>query len=474
MTMLVSKDNERILANDFSLEFLEAKLTQKAAIAPVVYTGPAGLVVGDDGVLMLKLYHRFQDADEFKREIESAFGPGHEAGRLIGDEHYFDFTGTDMHGTVWTSSKIWVTGDVSLPASGRVVQAKLRSIESDLSYGIGPVGAAPRALVIVRGDFAIPWNALETHDGTTSRSVCELTVAGRRCSLFKREGHTEVRIDLAEAESAENDIERILEGLSICLGKRLRPKVVKIIKPESHVQRVHSDSSDKEHGTLSLIAPIPTKRADGASSIQHFLDRYMAANPLPYSALFGFWHRVLTASSSGVENHALVLTTSIEGLLKTYFSELGKPEAAFIKEVEEAIPVLRALSVGERAKSRAMASLQSAKGPAAKTALYALRDRSIISDQHAALWSRLRNKSAHADELGLSEGELQTYLDELHGCLELFYRLIFAHLDYRGPMFAHSQPRWPEINFDGQLKRASVEHTVSDSTAIQVTTTKGG
>ena len=95
-------------------------------------------------------------------------------------------------------------------------------------------------------------------------------------------------------------------------------------------------------------------------------------------------------------------------------------------------------------RERIEASLGSAKFGAPKGALYTLAHNGVISEALVKLWIKLRNKAAHADQLRRTEEELQGFLDEVHGCMELFYALLLHHVGYVGKYYQYSIREWPE------------------------------
>ncbi|MNL24617.1 hypothetical protein D3C87_1460600 [compost metagenome] len=128
----------------------------------------------------------------------------------------------------------------------------------------------------------------------------------------------------------------------------------------------------------------------------------------------------------------------------------------FVEQVEAAIPVVRALKIGTRARDRMLSTLGGAKGPTAPNALVALSHERKIPEDLVKVWKRLRNKSAHADELKLGTTETQAIIDDLYGCLELFYRLIMLHIRFNGRMIRYGGVGWNEESVDGFLQPARV------------------
>lgn len=73
-----------------------------------------------------------------------------------------------------------------------------------------------------------------------------------------------------------------------------------------------------------------------------------------------------------------------------------------------------------------------------KNALHKLATIGLINEDLLKTWQHLRNKSTHADGLQMGDSQLQILLDEIHACLELFYRLILSHLGYTDSFVRYS------------------------------------
>ena len=131
-------------------------------------------------------------------------------------------------------------------------------------------------------------------------------------------------------------------------------------------------------------------------------------------------------------------------MLKDYYSGIGGPDEEFLKQLKDAKPLIKALPVEERVKNYIMSTLGNAKRTSPKNSLYALAQTKLFSENMVALWTKLRNKSTHADELKFETHELQAFIDELHGCLELFYRLVLGKIGYSGEIVQYSVTGWPE------------------------------
>jgi hypothetical protein len=446
MTTLSPKDMDRVLSNTFALEFLKAKLTQKDTSEPVTYSGPGSVTQDADGHLQLKLYHLYQASSDMVAEVNSALGAGSlEPGKIIEDHHYFDFEGFDVYGKRWTSPHIWISGDVSFPSNGRVVTGQLKRIECETPIAGEPTppgaGIVQFAQFYIPGTFSIPFNLAEKTDNRIGMSACKIELENANCTIRKHETHLEVVVESATAISDEWLI-RLLEGISVAIGSRLRPQLRNAKLGASRQVAIYSVVARSDASRLP--PPIPTNYPHQAAELARFVALFVSKVATNHSQLVGYWYRVLRAFPNDLENSALVLTTSIEGLIKVHFLSLGNPDEEFLKQLAEAEPLLKEIKIGERARSRILSTIGNAKSPSPKSALFTLEKSGTLPKELISLWTKLRNKSAHADELKMENHELQEFINELHGCLELFYRLVMHHIQYSGKIIHYAKPGWPE------------------------------
>jgi hypothetical protein len=233
----------------------------------------------------------------------------------------------------------------------------------------------------------------------------------------------------------------LLEALSIGTGSYIYPLLQVTSEKGERVtciySRINGVDADK------LLNPFPAVQPHEAENLNVFVNKYIKIVNEPYSPLFGYWFRILGEASGELENRALVITTAIEGMIKEYYSSKGLPDYEFLMQVEAAIPIVKSMSIGKRVLERILSTLGNAKSASPKNALYQISQRGLFSEDLINLWKKLRNRSAHADQLRKNDEELQEYLDEVHGCLELFYVLLLSHVGYQGQYYEYSKKGWP-------------------------------
>ncbi len=88
------------------------------------YSGPGSIKQNNKGGLELKLYSEINDLN---REISQRF-QDRSPGKLINDDQYFSLEAIDMSGNQWHVDHVWVSADLSIPASGIIVRSNLNRI----------------------------------------------------------------------------------------------------------------------------------------------------------------------------------------------------------------------------------------------------------------------------------------------------------------------------------------------------------
>ena len=433
---------DKFVSNTFEIDCIEITLTQKVDNDPIVYAGPGTIKQNENGRLELKLYCKIND---IKKEMSHRF-KHHTPGKIISDDNYFNLKAIDMSGVEWISDNIWVTADVSFPASGQVIKARLREIET---YEEGSKKADKNYLfVVLPGKYEIPCNAkvdLPNGGWRLSRSV--FTANNMELDLNKYENYLIINVN--SKPEFLNNIDasiKILEALNIILGKVARPVVMKYTLQENSVLKIKSvpDSfSNREFPT-----PFKPSAPGGIQSFSCFLEKYLMAVENPYSDLYGFWHKVNRAWQADIENASLSVGVAIEGLLSSYFRELGLPDDEITKQAHAAIEELNGVELGKRIKKRILDNINGLLNKSSpKSALYNLAQNGVFNKSIADQWVKLRNKSVHPDKLNKDPRAFQKYIDLTYSCIALFYILIFLIIKYDGKYLDYSENGWPEKTF---------------------------
>lgn len=436
MSLVAVSDYPRLIANELQIEFFRGTLSQLKTPNPIVYSDPGCIQQDKNGKLRLKLYHSYSEDAEMDLSDLLQFKGNLPFGKIIADEHYFSFEATDMQGLLWRAEKVWLEGNLSLPANGRIVEAEIQSLKTTKQRIENKEQLRAYGYAVIPGTFQLPSQITEWNASGEKFKKSELLLEDKPCTILRYEKRLEISFEIPDLVSAEEYSSRLLQAVSFSIGAFLHP----ILKGNSDrnglFQVIKSRRRDIE--AARIPPPIQVTYPHHFSQLQSLVNAFLRREPLPFSKFFGYWYRVLISADGDAENQALVLSTAIEGVIKHYFEAYRSTDDDYIDQVDSAIAVIDALDIGTRAKDSAIKSLRGSKGSSTKNALHKLAAVGLITGDLLKTWQHLRNKSAHADGLRMDNSEIQLLIDEIHSCLELFYRLILSHLGYTDSFVRYS------------------------------------
>lgn len=437
----------KFVSNTFEIDCIDIILTQKVDNDPIVYAGPGTIRQDKNGILELKLYTKIND---LKKEMSHRL-KYHTPGKIIPGDNYFSLKATDMSGVEWTSDNIWASANVTFPNSGIVVKAKLREIET-----VEERSKADKKnyfFVIVPGKYEIPCNEKEDlPNGGWHLSRSVFSANNLKVDLNKHEKYLILNANSKPEFLNVGISDKILEALNIILGLIVRPVVIKYTLQKHSILKIKSVTDNFSN----KIFPPPFKHSSprDIQSFANFLGKYLISVDNPFSALYGFWHKVNRAWQADIENASLSLGVAIEGILKTYFSEIGLPDKEITNQANAAIEALNGIDIGVRIKKRITGSINGLlNNSSPKGALYHLAQNGLFNKAIAKQWVKLRNKSVHPDNLNEDPREFQKYIDLNYTCIALFYILLFSIIQYDGKYIDYSENAWPEKIFKEETKQ---------------------
>jgi len=434
---------ESLLAGDLEMPMSDCMLRQCGGDSPIVYKGP-GLLTQEPGKsIRLRVFAAPVDHSEaFNREFKRDLTPG----KLVPDSQYYNFEGKDPYGTIWRANRISIETDFG---SGTYVRARPRNLEKTEERSKPP--ERPVVAAFLPGKIELPWHAV-TENGERGRLVDRFE---RKSGCF--EWRIETTDDGAwlvfkcENSPVEPRFDVFLRGLSILTGRWLKPICISIYEGDSQTTRMLNRLHEPD--TEKLLAPIGTQR-DFAEDSHLFLERFMgkasdkrAEGDGSCDLAHRYWHRILRARESDIENSSLVLSVAVEGLIKKTLLSETDADPEFVKQVEEAEPILKKAGLGPRALSCVLSSLGNAKHPKVQDALQRLVTEGVASAAHLKAWKGLRNAAAHGSILEDDDSTLQEHLDRFHVCLDLYYRLVFLLIGYEGRHMDYGTRGWPTRAF---------------------------
>lgn len=197
----------------------------------------------------------------------------------------------------------------------------------------------------------------------------------------------------------------------------------------------------------SLPTPFRFFYNENIESLAYFFDKYISKREEISTDLIGFWHKIYRAWQAGLENVALLLTVSVEGMVKTHLLNYGLPDTETLDHIKEAVGKVNTIDLDRKLKERLLSSLGHMKSPTVKGALFGMAQLAFFPKEWVTVWSELRNRSAHADRIDLDKIKLQKLIDQIYCCFTLYYRILYLIIEYEGKYTNYSQPGRPENDF---------------------------
>ncbi|MHC9013831.1 hypothetical protein [Stenotrophomonas maltophilia] len=438
-------------AGQFRL-LLKGELRQCAVEDPIVFQGVAHIDQNAQGGLALRFVCEAVtgpfDADDGLPEPPQ--------GKAIAEHFHFDLSGINSDARLWTAERILVRldrpskdwGPLSKPDGFDVALGQIPKLATQHSTDIDETNRSHVAWII-KGELQSPrqWQPKAwTHEDRE----------GPAWSIdHTKQGNTEIRFHAA-ADGFEAATRHFFRALSILTAQPLQHVCSATII--DGVERF-SITPQRRHHEPKAILWIPPKFADGWDTLLvKWLESNRLADPQKEKSdgravqdvIYHYWYRLYKAYAVDIENGAQVVTSSIEGMAKRYFSHVA---AALLTEREQEFTATQAaLEQLDRKKHARTINILKGKidnerrnRPDVGLLLDGLCHTKHITEQMVAAWGNLRNDAAHGDHLVKGSDDIQQFERDFFQCFELFKRLCLFAIGYDGPAQDFSVEGWPVL-----------------------------
>lgn len=407
--MMLFKCPEMIdaLASGQLVHFSNMQLTQKAVENPVVFEGP-GLLRRENGQLSIIIYHSLISE---VRDGHLGMLVGSVPGQMIPEHRYYTLSGTDINGQEWESDYVFVSahyGPNSVVVTGAL---------TDLRTVPVPFVGVPQQI-----KYHLTENVFTSHRRRLLKETVAIDSNGCKVVISNNEGPSFVEVRSEDVSEALG--ESLLKALEVVTGKIIQLDGAEFRCNGTWWYALNSNSPELVNDPID--PPVESVPSDSFGLLISQLHCFFHDSG---EVFWGFWHKINRAWQAGIASAALTVSVSIEGILKSYFSESGKDDQ-FKAMALAARECLESLAVDDRVKNYLNNSLSNAGGFNAKAALRDLEGRGLVKKQLVSKWNRLRNKSAHADSE--KDSEMQGLIDLTYSNLDLFYCLLFILCSYSG------------------------------------------
>jgi len=432
----------KLMSSKFEIDYIDIDLTQQIKENPIIYNGSGTIYQDKNGVLNLKLYAKRTNIEKKLSHIFKHYVPG----RIIGNEDYFSLRATDMSGNEWCAEDISPSANVSFPAAGQIIKAKLREIKNITEADMRIRSGKTCLFIVAPGSYEIPCNKKEDLENGGWRLNKSLFSVNEVDFEFKKlDNYLTIKASTETNALPEQSEIRILEALSIVHGRIVRPMIID--HSHSGIRTLRIKSVDDTFPNKWLSYPIEHSLPSHLGIFANFFEEYLSSIKSPNSELFGFWYKINRAWQSGIQNASLALAVAIEGIVRSYFEQYGLPDKEIRQQALQAKQLIKHSELGKRIKDRLLSSIGSLKIASPQAALYQMSGTGLFPKSFVVEWISLRNKSVHADQIEQNKKIKQIDINRNYTCLALFYCLLFKIIGYEGNFIDYSQEGWPEKSF---------------------------
>lgn len=454
---------EALKQNSWSCECPKMQLEQRVADSPKIYAGPGRITQDTQGVLRYQLYDVAPNEDRASTTREIWGLSRNEAGSLVPEKDYYDFSAIDANGRLWKSERL-LLGHVAQTASGEVlVSGALAEIfcEGEIPEGVSVKGSSLQFLVCE--EIKIPHNAHTSEhryvagwhrSHSYSLDAWRFRAAAIRFLLVDHQKSLEIRAATDEITWSPFMAERILESLFWVLGRPIHPTIQTRRCDRNTQSTIYSRRRPpfgaRHNPPLSIELLISSKTNKiTAEPYRKLFERYLIHTLQYEGPRHPIWAQLnaIYEASAGrfIDSQALTLAVCIESLVAQEFLDLGQPTNEDKSEVDKAIAFLKTWEGDSKLKDRIIGSVRGLKVARVGDRMRMLTEQGAISKQSAKAWQKLRNVNAHSYQShSVSPEEFRNLLNATQ---VLFYQLVFHAIGYKGTYTNYSAIGWPNEHY---------------------------
>ena len=426
----------------FALSLPQCTVRQRGTNTPRVYSGAGFISQEADGSLMLRMFatEHLDEGERFARILPKIHAPG----TLVPDSEFYDVSAVDQQGCQWRAERQLIGLNFGV---GNEVFVSLHDLEKVETWG-QRTSDTSRGWFIP-GDIELPWHLYTTTDRYISLDRFEFDDADFVWKAHKVDGGLDVEFT-AKHRSLEPHATRFLRAVGMLVGQFMDPLVSYSYSDGQLVTCIHRRRAQE---STHLLEPMDRRCGDHrdahrflACCLQH-AERQYPERKDQFLLLYRFWHRILRARHGDIENSSLVLSVAIEGIIKALCASEQDVDAPFVTLVEEAKPSVEGLAIPERVRNSLLEHLKHAVNPRPIQTMQRLKEQRAITEAHIKVWRKMRNSGSHGAQLEDDAKEIEAHWQRYLCCLDMFYRLLFLVIGYKGNYVDLSRVGWPIARF---------------------------
>jgi len=248
-----------------------------------------------------------------------------------------------------------------------------------------------------------------THREFILNQKCDLVIGEQASTVICVQHDDYLQLNLTAIPEKLNKVlmEKLKWIFEILLGKVCQTTMFRLMEHEQETIEIYS--FDKNLPNRQLAEPIRSQSIVNFENFEKCITNILSYDG-SFNIVYGYWHKVNRAYQGSIENAALALTVSIEGILKEFYQDFGQPTEVDLSLFNAGKEVVKNLETEQIIKDRLMSSLANMNNFSSRKVLKHLSSMDLVTNKTITDWQSFRNKSAHADRVG-AQDDFQHYLD---------------------------------------------------------------
>ena len=451
-------DVRNIIAGKFLLDLTEVTLQQKCA-DPITYRGTGTVFYDEEGRLSLRMICTYQNEkekyDNFVRSRE--IGDRYKSWQLMPDEKYFQLDAVDIYGKRWKAERLFIKESTR---HGKLKELIIFVIEDITHQEKCKEEENFNVRFYAKGELGFPTYIDYKSDGTQYTDIGKFS--SNNISFYPEKFNNDslfVMASLGEAISHENAGRMFIEALRIASGRFIQPLLyIEEYKGKRTIRiQLRKDLIERK----KISPPIKCDSMGERKYLSLFVTSYLSSRIEPISPLYRCWYKILDSKGNHFETEALVLTTAIEGVLREYFEQYGKPDAKDKEVISNAKLKIKKILLPQDIKGRIISSIGNMASFSASRALRQLANKRLLDEEMPITWNDLRNKLAHGNSVEFEKnGSQETWMQQWT-CLTIFYILLLKTINYPGKFINYAKSDRPEEDMPQLSDEATQKYPLS-------------
>ena len=458
LIMLTSDEYANYASRTFAIDCPRMILRQNISEKPVTYEGPGSIYQAPDGMLKFKLYSagvcNGSPFEELRRLLNA------KEGEIIPHSEYFSLNATSIDGRAWHSEFILPKANYGRGGYGPVVTGNLSGLVNETSVPNCPDQSSSLTLWFAE-NFDFPGNIATTRKTYLGDEEFAISGDWDAAKFNAREldftiGKEESWIILS-ARSGKNNLPpalstRICEALAFTLFRSVSWTISSKVENGVIATTLRPNSHERKRGASDPpVAFIGSIGGEYVWTLFGCYLTYVSAHSEPN------WHPLSTAVSSVISGSKgdldlalLTVAVAVESVLKIGFSEVARPDKAFLAQIQNASELIGKSDLSSPIKLRLSGAVNAMKWPRVKDKLRVLVENGVFRKELVAAWESARNRSVHAD--ALDPMEIAKVFAQYQAVRTLFNEIVFLLIGYMGKYKDYSAIGCPEAIFPHKLQ----------------------